>query len=289
MILKERTAYMVRNDGEVFKCTPFHPYILFHEDEIFRNNVLDLSECPWVLDWFLKYSKQNLKPLMINCLECLAGGILGLVEKAKVKHDKYPDTEAYIKFGIGEEDLKTILNNISLKIDPKPVSDVDDDYVATCKALWEELNYRTNQEFLRARMSDQYRYGSGNDIYFRISSFNFNWYNIICNILFDNPQITSVTISLDEQSGRKSSKIYILQGQPVDHMSVEDFIMMKGRPVVESQENKYIRNLEKGIPLNEALPDFGSFHNNNRYRTYREIYMKENFIEVKPSRKYVGR
>lgn len=30
---------MIRNDGEIFKCTPFHPYILFHEDEIL-NNVL---------------------------------------------------------------------------------------------------------------------------------------------------------------------------------------------------------------------------------------------------------
>ncbi len=279
MVLKERIAYMIRNDGEVFKCDTFHPYILFESGESFSHNMITLFNNSWVINWFLDHSKQNLKPLIKDCLEALAGGVLGIEDSFKITS----------KFGMDEEILEQFLSNINVHINPQPAENIDKNYIETCKALWEELNYRTNQEFLRARMSDQYRYGSGNDIYFRISSFNFNWYNIICNILFDNSQITSITISLDEQSGRKSNKIYVLQGQPVDHMDIENFIMMEGRPVVESQENKYIKNLEKGLPLNEALPDFGSFHNNNKYRAYREIYIKENFIEVEPSREYIGR
>ena len=279
MQLKERTPYMVRNDGKVFECGSIHPYILYHVTEAFVINMLDLLDAPWFLDWFLENSNQDLKPLMKECLECLAGGVLGVSSSAEATH----------RFGMDEDLLKLFLNQVSLEIDLKPAANVDDNYLVTCEALWEELNNRTNQEFLRVRMSDKYRGGSGRDLYARVSSFDFNWFDIIWRLVYDNQtQLSSVTISADPQAGKKISTpdlVYVIDGQPVDHMDVQEFINLSGNPLIESDEHPYVKNLEKGLPLNEALPDCGSFHNNRNYDAHRRIYLKTHFVESKRSNK----
>ncbi len=279
MRLKERTPYMVRNDGEIFECRSIHPYILHDVKESFATNMVDLFNDPWFLNWFLDHSNQNIKPLMKECLECLAGGVLGMDDSFEATH----------KFGMDKDILKIFLNELSIVVDPKPANDIDDNYIATCKALWEELNNRMNQEFLRVRMSDKYRGGSGKDIYARVSSFDFNWFDIIWNLVYENrTQLSSITISADHQAGKKINTpdmIYIIDGQPIDHMDIEEFINLNGRPLIESNEHPYMKNLEGGLPLNEAIPDFGSFHNNRNYEAHREIYIKTHFVESKRSNK----
>lgn len=81
--------------------------------------------------------------------------------------------------------------------------------------------------------------------------------------------------------------VYVIDGQPVDHMDIDEFLNLKGRPIIESKEHEYIKNLKKGLPLNEAIPDCGSFHNNRNYDAHREIYIKADFVESKKLNKRI--
>ena len=77
------------------------------------------------------------------------------------------------------------------------------------------------------------------DVYFRISSKYTNWFDSIWKVVYNNKGwIESVTIVTDLQS-RAEEKFYNLSGQKTDHMSVEDFINLKGNPIVEKLQQKY--------------------------------------------------
>lgn len=94
------------------------------------------------------------------------------------------------------------------------------------------LNDLTNQEFCRVRTSNyKVKYGGDNgQIYFRISSIGFNWFDLIWNIVNKfSKNIKEVTVMKDKQTfGGKEFDYYY------DHLPTDEFLTLKGNPIVES-------------------------------------------------------
>ena len=94
------------------------------------------------------------------------------------------------------------------------------------------LNDLTNQEFCRVRTSNyKVKYGGDNgQIYFRISSTGFNWFDLIWNIVNKfSKNIKEVTVMKDKQTfGGKEFEYYF------DHVPTDEFLTLKGNPIVES-------------------------------------------------------
>ena len=276
MQLKERTPYMIRNDGEIFECGFMHPYILKDVNAPFEVNINYIAMFPEQINWFVEHSKQNLKSLLNDCFQCLADCVMSLDNNTAKK-----------TFGMEHVDLENALNVIGLNIEPNFIDEVDTNCIKSCEVAWKELNSRLNQEFLRVRMSGKYWQGLGKDIYFRISSFDFNWFDIIWKIIHDNQnQLSSITISADPQAGKTiGHEVYIISGKPVDHMGIDEFLELPGNPLVEDMENEKITKLNQGMFLNNIFPDFGYFHNTGIYEAYRDIYIRTHFVENKKSNK----
>lgn len=114
------------------------------------------------------------------------------------------------------------------------------------------LNDLTNQEFCRVRTSNyKVKYGGDNgQIYFRISSTGFNWFNLIWNVVnkFSNA-IEEVTVMKDKQTfGGKEFDYYY------DHIPTKDFLLLKGNPLVE-EITDLNEKIEKHDTLNTKLFD----------------------------------
>lgn len=103
-----------------------------------------------------------------------------------------------------------------------------------------ELNDLTNQEFCRVRTSNyKMKFGGDNgEIYFRISSKNFNWFDLIWKVVADNKNsIKNVTVMRDTQSlGGKDFDYYEIKGVKLTHIDVDTFLTLSGNPVIEDYE-----------------------------------------------------
>lgn len=123
--------------------------------------------------------------------------------------------------------------------------------VANKYDLMNLLNDITNQEFCRVRTSNyKVKFGGDNgEIYFRISSNGFNWFDLIWNVVnnYQN-QIKNVTVINDKQSkGGKEFDYYY------DHIPVNDFLTLKGNPIIEELDADLTEDIEKHDDLNPLL------------------------------------
>lgn len=88
-----------------------------------------------------------------------------------------------------------------------------------------------NQEFCRVRAGGAYDSdGSLGDLYFRTSSSNFNWFDIIWEFvynLYKQNKVKTVTIVRDKESTNEDKVYY-------NRMPVEEFITLSGHPYIES-------------------------------------------------------
>ena len=113
--------------------------------------------------------------------------------------------------------------------------------ISNLKFTQEEIDrlwYLTNQEFCRVRTSN-YRYKTGGDngeIYFRISSENFNWFELIWNVCVKFiHNIDYVTIMKDPQTFEKQFDYIKIKDIKINKLPIKDFIELDGEPLVESQ------------------------------------------------------
>lgn len=128
------------------------------------------------------------------------------------------------------------------------------------------LNDLTNQEFCRVRTSNyKFKYGGDNgQIYFRISSTGFNWFDLIWNVVnkFSNV-IEEVTVMKDKQTfGGKEFDYYY------DHIPTKDFLLLNGNPLVE-EITDLTEKIEKHDRLNPLL-----FENNKLKDDVKEAIIK---------------
>ena len=102
------------------------------------------------------------------------------------------------------------------------------------KEILDVLVKESNQEFLRVRYGGTYNTVAGvREIYFRVSSTGFNWYNIIWEYVYTNKaQIDYVTIVRDIAS-TGSGEYYKGKNGEYNNMPVETFLSESGNPVIE--------------------------------------------------------
>lgn len=99
------------------------------------------------------------------------------------------------------------------------------------------VNDMLNQEFLRARYGGMYDSDntSGGEMYFRISSTGYNWFPVIWEFVYNNRnRISNVTVVKDPESTGMKGMYLQHNGEKIDHMPVDEFINLSGRPVMDS-------------------------------------------------------
>lgn len=129
--------------------------------------------------------------------------------------------------------------------------------ISNLKYTQEEIDrlwYLTNQEFCRVRTSN-YRYKTGGDngeIYFRISSENFNWFDLIWNICVKySPSIDYITIMKDPQVFGKQFEYIKIKGESMNKYPLKNFIELGDEQIIESLDE----DIEKHDTLNPLLFD----------------------------------
>ena len=201
-------AYMIRRDGKVIKVT-IHPYA----------NPDDIEETLYAGEWLYNNTLNN----------SIKSDFLSLVHFwiEKDFNGSYDDCFNYfsnrkykiisLDFLIKNKDL--ILNSLTSK----------------GSSLLDIINNGLNQEFLRARYGGYLdsAYGS-REMVFRVSSNNFNWFNIIYEFVYNNRNnIDCVTISKDPESTGIDYYFYKVGRETINKLDIDDFIMLPGNPIVE--------------------------------------------------------
>lgn len=249
--LQTNSVYMLRNDGKVIfveGALNVHPYVMQTINQKPFNAIRDLfiTLDGYPLKWFFNNTQDEDTKL----------NIITLINSVLANCDYY---------GLSFEELETYRNTFNH----------DDDSVVNIfdlEVLFELLNQKTNQEFCRFRTSSKYSGGSDKDIYFRISSIDFNWFPLIWNFVYENKHwVKSVTIAADAQAG-KEDKIYKHQEKLIDHVPVEEFVLLEGNPLIEKVDLQY------GVKLKDAYvkgnPIYWVESNNSKL----EAYVKNNFV-----------
>lgn len=255
-MLNIRSAYMLRDDGVVLDSGARHPYILCHHDDKIEENLkaLFIYNKNWYI-WLYentrhKETKERLKY------------IITLFADALLAHNEP-------LFGISIDNIDYLIDYFGIK--KTDISNVSIDYLKSIlKDLFEEVNFLVNQEFLRFRLSGPIAYiGNYNDIYFRVSSFDFDWFPYIWNVIYDNRNIIdTVTVMYDKQSGKiegSSDKYYVLGGKIIKKLPTDEFLTLKGNPIVEGT------NIFDGFENNAVTYNIGS------WSAKRKEYILENF------------
>ena len=245
--LQTGTPYMIRNDGKVFDCGDnpyaYHPYIIRYDgvekntfEELMKDiltNIIYLSSTP--LYWLYKHTKnEGTREHARNFVKAFLSSDYSINLIKKEKREGY------------KEELCKLYDISELFESSIPVADL----VAELKQVDAELN----QEFLRARTSDMYLMGTNKDIYFRISSVDFNWFDIIFNVISDNRNfINTITVTTDHEAARTDKNVIIkCNGVPLDHITYDEFMNIPGsHPVIEKY--KCNKALYAGKSLWEAL------------------------------------
>lgn len=271
--------YMIRNDGKVLPCRNFHPYIIDQPnlEDIDYNLFQLLVEYPWQLKWFYQHTGEQSTRDLIEQFGQLIVDIVNADEWnayddiALLSGDRAHDAERAIQF---------------LHLTPHYLEDgVTDVVVRDLYDVYELLNVATNQEFLRTRIGGNYAREGGNDtIYFRVSSTEFNWFNTIWSVVAANrSNISKVTITVDVQSqkdppanttARGFDYFYFLSGEVVNELPVEEFLTLRGTPVVEDYECAAAAALRRGKPVTECV------YSLNDYYKLKANYIKKNFVET---------
>lgn len=255
-MLDIRSAYMLRDDGVVLDSGARHPYILCHHDDKIEENLkaLFIYNKNWYI-WLYentrhKETKERLKY------------IITLFADALLVHNEP-------LFGISIDNIDYLIDYFGIK--KTDISNVSIDYLKSIlKDLFEEVNFLVNQEFLRFRLSGPIAYiGNYNDIYFRVSSFDFDWFPYIWNVIYENRNIIdTITVMYDKQSGKvegSSDKYYVLGGRLIKKLPTDEFLTLKGNPIVEET------NIFDGFEKNAVTYNIGSWF------AKRKEYILENF------------
>lgn len=181
-----------------------------------------------------------------------------------------------------------IVDTIYAEVDDRPYKFLSTGFIddiayeldaANCYQDVEELNQlivnELNQEFLRARYGGMYNSTRGNrDMIFRVSSADFNWFNIIFNFVYEHKNmIDTVTVVKDEESTGYDT-VYSHKGVMMDKLPVEEFIMLSGRPVIESFAETSIETaLQSGKSIVESMSAAMNFNRiNSIYKQHTHKY-----------------
>lgn len=200
--LDKATPYMLRNDGDFKNVSPIHPYIKYgHETAQQALNKLSDFRFP-ALRWFY----ENTRSADTRQLIC-----------------------SVVKFMISSDliaaDQGNFCKNLSGVYLPKKEE---------IAGFIDELADNTNQEFCRVRTSGILFRGNSNDIYFRISSIRFNWFDLIWGIVNKYKNfISTVTICKDSNTFGGRFEPYKVGGAAIEGLPTQEFLELPGTPILE--------------------------------------------------------
>jgi hypothetical protein len=102
------------------------------------------------------------------------------------------------------------------------------------KEILDVLVKESNQEFLRVRYGGTYKTVAGvREIYFRVSSIGFNWYNIIWEYVYTNKALIDYVTIVRDVASTGSSEYYKGKNGEYNNMPVDAFLTETGNPVIE--------------------------------------------------------
>ena len=224
---------MLRNDGEELPVK-YHPYGNYNDD---------WEETALAAEWLYNHTQyDNVKKLVINFIHAWA--IDG--EPEADINNLIRDTIDYINAAGYEIITEKFLKDHEKEIVNSELYELKDLNDAVCNAL--------DQEFTRVRFGGMYdtnRYSK--ELVFRISSVNFNWFDLIWNYVYKyRSNINSVTIARDHESTGEDY-FYSHNGVEIVQMPVEEFITLSGKPLIEEFTNKdsnlSLLDLYRNMPL----------------------------------------
>lgn len=222
-------AYMIRNDGKEFPVS-VHPY----------GSLDSVEETVSMSEWLYKHTNNaSTKELIIELIATWAWNYISFTD-IKVTNSiiNYLNSLPYKIISID------FIKSLSEKLE-------DNDYV---KDNIDELNKivceELNQEFLRVRIGGIYDSIIGNkDAYFRVSSLNFDWFNIIWNFVETHKNsIDTVTVVADEEATGKENYYYKYKNEPVDRMPRDEFLTLSPAFVIEAIDCYKARTVLKMYP-----------------------------------------
>lgn len=121
-------------------------------------------------------------------------------------------------------------------IEGEPISKVKDKLLQ----LYEKLIVKTNSDFARVRLGGRYysNLSGKQDIYFRLGDTTHNWYDKIWAVVNENKNMLStVTIEIEDDYLAREVHVAKIKGKAVSKMSVDEFLTLSGRPIVEELDN----------------------------------------------------
>lgn len=232
--------YMLRDDEEILDIRKAklplrdHPYIIDDPKgipsrelgKLLFNRLKDLK-------WFYDYSKNSeTKELIEKFLSAIYNNISALKSNNET-----------------ENQFKEYIENImGFQINSDNISELGDIYNMQSK-----LNILTNQEFCRFRTMNDIM---GKNIYFRISSKDKDWFDLIYGVIYNNrPVLNKVIITRDEKVDGDFSS-YDLDNINTTYMDVDDFIYCRRKPVLESSNQNLLPKLNNGGILPQIFPNY---------------------------------
>lgn len=211
--LEPDQAYVLNRSGKLLKCHLLHPHFIYRRSNSLKFNIEYLINSRMLVTrWYYdNTSSEMVKKNIINLLSYIYNS------------DYYDIKRVYIDKVFGDLIDKNL----------KPPTEYD------IEQLLILLNNEVNQEFCKVRTSNLYFGGSNNDVYIRISSSGFNWFDIIWNFVYENRDwISSITITNDPQAEGDKLFTYQHNGIIIEHIPVDEFINLPGNPILEKLEYK---------------------------------------------------
>lgn len=250
---KSGTPYMMRNDGEVFEVSysergPVdHPYIVDRARRQERDFIPDsLTEMRKCFKWFFDHTgSRALKKYIQNYyLALIESNFNGVATNQPLRQTTESEFDLTHTQSIPTIEMSLEGAQLALPI----------------------IEESANQEFLRFRFQAE---SQGLNMYCRVSSVDFNWYDNLCIFLFGcYRQLSTITITTDALAGMEN-KIKRYKGQPFIQMPINEFLTLSGHPMVE-QLNQCQNILREdlgqhfkfcGLRKGNLLADLGEFSN----------------------------
>lgn len=260
-------AWHLRQDGKAF---PVKVHIYCMEDE-------DLSSEAEAAAFIIKTESKD-KDIAENLLDAW----MALLIEDSISYDS--DEEAIeemireniislpyrFQYPLSESQLISIHRKLKNYTDVDTYYEFIDKVKDNLGTIQEEIKRSLNQQFCRVRHGGKYNSVSGNsEIWFRISSTNYNWANTIylfASSIKRSYQLSHITICRDNESDN-SSKDYFYKakdGTVYNHMPINEYFEEEHEhsPVFESSKEigagylQYMRSLlNEGETYREALRD----------------------------------
>lgn len=200
--LDQATPYMLRNDGKLFNVSPIHPYIKYAYESIDKAieklATSRLNSLKWFYENTNSIDTKNLIKIICNYLHSTKDIDVDFCDYSEAKQIKPEEVAGYLNL----------------------------------------LNDNTNQEFCRFRTSNLLFSGDSNEIYFRISSINFNWFDLIWAVCYKYKHyISDVTICKDANTFGGRFNPYKVNNKELNHIDIDEFLTLSGNPIIENYKS----------------------------------------------------